>query len=65
MIIKWEKLQKEMLWGLALYIYIYIYIYRNTHQTLYFPISRYKVEQCPNSIYFSKYAIFQKLLMIK
>jgi hypothetical protein len=44
---------------------IYIYIYRNTHQTLYFPISRYKVEQCPNSIYFSKYAIFQKLLMIK
>jgi hypothetical protein len=46
-------------------IYIYIYIYRNTHQTLYFPISRYKVEQCPNSIYFSKYAIFQKLLMIK
>ena len=61
MIIKCEKLQKEMLWGLALYIYIY----RNTHQTLYFPISRYKVEQCPNSIYFSKYAIFQKLLMIK
>jgi hypothetical protein len=48
-----------------IYIYIYIYIYRNTHQTLYFPISRYKVEQCPNSIYFSKYAIFQKLLMIK
>ena len=63
MIIKCENLQKEMLWGLALYIYIYIY--RNTHQTLYFPISRYKVEQCPNSIYFSKYAIFQKLLMIK
>ena len=29
--------------------------------TLYFPISRYKVEQCPNSIYFSKYAIFQKI----